>query len=247
MYPGLTSSTSSGFQLDQLSDTLSVFPFYLLTTEVPCILETNQEACATSSLEDPQTLISEFLSPLLNPPAMRDKASLAGWNLPDTVSLWPCFKFLWASLMAQQVKNLSAMQEAQVWSLGKEDPLEDNMATSPVFLPGESHGQRIQAGYNPQGCKESDTTEWLSTHTKVPMKASLGKIRDAPRCLPRVLSEFYLQLFVISSPPTFRVETSLQTHLLYEISMDCIVHGVTKSQTRLSDFHFTSLLAKFIE
>ena len=26
-----------------------------------------------------------------------------------------------------------------------------------------------------------------------------------------------------------------------ENSMDCIVHGVTKSQTRLSDFHFTSL------
>ena len=25
-----------------------------------------------------------------------------------------------------------------------------------------------------------------------------------------------------------------------ENSMDCIVHGVTKSQTRLSDFHFTS-------
>ena len=27
-----------------------------------------------------------------------------------------------------------------------------------------------------------------------------------------------------------------------ENSMDCIVHGVTKSRTRLSDFHFTSLL-----
>ena len=26
-----------------------------------------------------------------------------------------------------------------------------------------------------------------------------------------------------------------------ENSMDCIVHGVTKSQTQLSDFHFTSL------
>ena len=26
-----------------------------------------------------------------------------------------------------------------------------------------------------------------------------------------------------------------------EYSMDCIVHGVAKSQTRLSDFHFTSL------
>ena len=30
---------------------------------------------------------------------------------------------------------------------------------SPVFLPGESHGQRSLAGYNPSDCKESDTTE----------------------------------------------------------------------------------------
>ena len=27
----------------------------------------------------------------------------------------------------------------------------------PVFLPGESHGQRSLTGYGPQGCKESDT------------------------------------------------------------------------------------------
>ena len=26
---------------------------------------------------------------------------------------------------------------------------------TPVFLPGESHGQRSLAGYSPQGCKES--------------------------------------------------------------------------------------------
>ena len=30
---------------------------------------------------------------------------------------------------------------------------------TPVFLPGESHGQRSLAGYSPLGCKESDTTE----------------------------------------------------------------------------------------
>ena len=29
---------------------------------------------------------------------------------------------------------------------------------TPVFLPGESHGQRSLAGYSPWGCKESDTT-----------------------------------------------------------------------------------------
>ena len=30
---------------------------------------------------------------------------------------------------------------------------------TPVFLPGESHGQRILVGYNPWGHKELDTTE----------------------------------------------------------------------------------------
>ena len=30
---------------------------------------------------------------------------------------------------------------------------------TPVFLPGESHGQKSLTGYSPQGCKESDTTE----------------------------------------------------------------------------------------
>ena len=37
--------------------------------------------------------------------------------------------FLGASLVAQMVKNLSAAQDALVWSLGREDPLEKRMAT----------------------------------------------------------------------------------------------------------------------
>ena len=36
---------------------------------------------------------------------------------------------MWASLVAQTVKNLPAMQETQVQSLGQEDPLEKEMAT----------------------------------------------------------------------------------------------------------------------
>ena len=35
---------------------------------------------------------------------------------------------------------------------------------SPVFMAGESHGQRRLVGYSPWGRKESDTTEWLITH-----------------------------------------------------------------------------------
>ena len=33
-----------------------------------------------------------------------------------------------------------------------------------VFWPGEFHGQRILVGYSPQGHKESNMTERLSTH-----------------------------------------------------------------------------------
>ena len=39
--------------------------------------------------------------------------------------------------------------------------------STPVFLPGKSHGQRSLAVYSPRGRKESDTTEWLSTHVSI--------------------------------------------------------------------------------
>ena len=38
--------------------------------------------------------------------------------------------------------------------------LEKEMATTPVFFPGESHEQRTLTDYSPWGCKESDTTEF---------------------------------------------------------------------------------------
>ena len=53
------------------------------------------------------------------------------------------------------------MQETQVQSLGREDPLEKEMATHSVLLPGKSHGRRSLVGYSPWGRKESDTTERL--------------------------------------------------------------------------------------
>ena len=40
-----------------------------------------------------------------------------------------------ASLVAQMVKNLPAVQETQVQSLGQEDPLEKGMATQSMILP----------------------------------------------------------------------------------------------------------------
>ena len=40
------------------------------------------------------------------------------------------------------VKDLLTMQEIQVQSLGREDPWRREWLPTPVFLPGEFHGQR---------------------------------------------------------------------------------------------------------
>ena len=55
-----------------------------------------------------------------NPQFLKNKTKQLYWGLID---------MQWASLVAQPVKNLPAMQETQVQSLGREDPLEKEMAT----------------------------------------------------------------------------------------------------------------------
>ena len=46
--------------------------------------------------------------------------------------------------------EMQELQETQIQSLGWEDPLEERAwQPSPVYLPGESHGQRSLTGYNP--------------------------------------------------------------------------------------------------
>ena len=64
--------------------------------------------------------------------------------------------------MAQMVKNLPAMQEKWVQSLGQEDPLEKGMATHSSILAWRIPQQRSLAGYSPWGCKELDTIELLT-------------------------------------------------------------------------------------
>ena len=61
-------------------------------------------------------------------------------------------QYSWASLVAQLVKNLPAMRETWVGSLGWQDPLEKGTATHSNILNCIVHG----------GYKESDTAEQLS-------------------------------------------------------------------------------------
>ena len=69
-----------------------------------------------------------------------------------------------ASLAAQMVKYPPAMQEIWVQSLVRKTPWRRKWQPTPVFLPGEFHGQSSLAGYNPWDYKELEMTEQL-THT----------------------------------------------------------------------------------
>ena len=78
------------------------------------------------------------------------------WYQRSVASAWFNHNY-WAFLIAQLVKNLPAMRETWVWTLGWEDPWRRERLPTPVFWPGEFHGL-----YSPWCHKESDRTEQLS-------------------------------------------------------------------------------------
>ena len=93
----------------------------------------------------------------------------------ENQSIFPQFLFLWqaniciflnyyllnaASLAAQMLKNLPAMEDPG------SIPWRREWQPSPVFFPGEVHGQRSLVGYSPWVCKESDTAKRLTLHSK---------------------------------------------------------------------------------
>ena len=75
------------------------------------------------------------------------------------------------------VKNLPAMQETRVRSLGQEDPWRRKRQPTAVFLPGyRSPGPEEPAGYSPRGRRELDTTQQLNNGT--PSGEGLGARLD---------------------------------------------------------------------
>jgi len=69
--------------------------------------------------------------------------------------------------VAQRVKNLPAVQETGVQSLGQGDPCRKEWLATPVFLSGEFHGHRSLVGYRSWGCKELDMTEQIRTQAQM--------------------------------------------------------------------------------
>jgi len=65
---------------------------------------------------------------------------------------------LGASLVTKLVKNLPAMEETGVQSLGQEDPMEKEMATHSSLLAWKIPWTEEPGGLQSMGLQESDTT-----------------------------------------------------------------------------------------
>ena len=87
-----------------------------------------------------------------------DPSSIPGSGRSPGERIGYPLQYSWASLVAQLVKNLPAMRETRVRSLGWQNPLEKGKDTH-LFWPGEFHGEYSS------GVAELDTTERVSLST----------------------------------------------------------------------------------
>ena len=90
----------------------------------------------------------------------------ASFTRPGSEASWShliLLPSLASPLVTQAVKNLPAIRETWVRSLGWEDSLEKGMATHSNVLAWRSPWTEEPGGLQPRGCKESDTTKQLSS------------------------------------------------------------------------------------
>ena len=140
------------------------------------------------------------------------------------------------SLVAQMVKNLHAVQDTGFDPWVRKIPWRREWQPTPLFLPGEFHGQRSPEGYSPWGRKESDTTELLT----LPLLPTKGLPCD---------SDGKASAYNAGDPGSIRglgrssgegngnpLQYSCLENPMGGGACWATVHGVTKSQTHLSDF-----------
>ena len=128
---------------------------------------------------------------------------------------------MWDCLVAQMGKSPPAMQETQVQSLGWENPLRKKWPPTPLFLPGESHGQRNLVDYSPWGHKNSDMTEETAhKHTWFgSLQVKLGRTWGEEMKYPPLLPEVIILLLLLFCHSV--VSDSLQPHELQRARLPC--------------------------
>ena len=141
--------------------------------------------------------------------------------------------------MAQRLKRPTPMQETQVWSLGREDTLEKEMATHSSILawriPWTEELGRVQSTGS-----QRVRHDWVTSLSLSPISIIFQWASLVAQMVENLPAMWETQVWSLGweDPLEKGMAYSLQYSGL-ENSMHCIVHGVAKSQTWLSEFHST--------
>ena len=121
-----------------------------------------------------------------------------------------------ASLVAQRVKSLPAMQETWVWSQVGKIPWRRKWQPTPVLLPGKCHGWRCLGGYSPWDHQELDTAEQLHFSTVSALFCAHLCIKSS-----RDISSFLEEVFPILLFPSISLHCSFKKAFLSLLVILC--------------------------
>ena len=105
---------------------------------------------------------------MFTPSAVRGSSLVARRLGFWALSAWP-----WAQSLVRELRSCKKRRPKEIteqcWRLGfhlsmRNIPCRRKWQPTPVSLPEKPHGQRSLVGYSPEGPRELDATEWLSTH-----------------------------------------------------------------------------------
>ena len=99
-----------------------------------------------------------------NPDTVSELINMLLWHHGHRAAELSSLRGKRASLVAHMVKNLPAIQETQLWSLVGKIPWRREWQPTPVFLPGEFHGERSVVGYSPWVTKKIRHDWVTNTH-----------------------------------------------------------------------------------
>ena len=118
---------------------------------------------------------------------------------PNTKYFYFTYHTKRASLLAHMVKNLPAMQKTWIWSLGWDDPLEEDMVTHSNILAWRIPMNRWawQATVH-RGHKELDMTEWLNTHITQHYPKKKKKERKSQTKITSIIKHLFPSVFSLA-------------------------------------------------
>ena len=122
---------------------------------------------------------------------------------------------------------------------------------TPVFLPGEFHGQRSMAGYSPWDCKELDMTEWLTLYDEHQEATEYNNLGESCSfhyifslfllCRVYIMDKIYVTLLTLLINTAYRYVICMFFFLIILTDLLCFILNIDYLE---SSSHFSSIVSQ---